>query len=151
MQKLTKYCYSCYDIGFDASGLFSISDGKGTGNVIIFGINMSSFVHIGNKNSSIQAGRYWNILITKNHKKNRQKFTNIFELYQVFTCNSLCQNVRMFPNYIWLTRKINKYWDRKFWTKLSLHMFWNISIYYRSALKAFLPLPLSCTTSELHQ
>ena len=69
MQKLTKYCYSCYDIGFDATGLFSISDGKGTGNVIILGIIMSSFVHIGNKNSSIQAGRYWDILITKNHTK----------------------------------------------------------------------------------
>ena len=45
-----KYSYSGYGIGFDACWSFSLSDSSGFGkNVTIFGDNMSSSVHIGNK------------------------------------------------------------------------------------------------------
>ena len=49
-----KYKYSGYGIGFDASGSFSLSDGSGFGkNVIIFGADMSSAVHIDNNKKDI--------------------------------------------------------------------------------------------------
>ena len=35
----------------------------------------------------------------------------IFELYQVFTDNVLCQNVRIFPHYLLLAGKINTLWS----------------------------------------
>ena len=41
-----KYKYSGYDIGFDASGSFTLSDGSEfCKNVIIFGADVSSSVH----------------------------------------------------------------------------------------------------------
>ena len=44
-----KHKYSGYDIGFDACTSFSLSDGSGfSKNVIIFGADMSSSLHIGN-------------------------------------------------------------------------------------------------------
>ena len=52
--KLTKhvdidlYKYSGYGIGFDRKGLFSIGD-EVDRNVIIFGVDMSSSLHIDNK------------------------------------------------------------------------------------------------------
>ena len=49
-----KYFYSGYRIAFEALGNFSLSDGNGIGkNVIIFGADMSSSVHIDNKKNDI--------------------------------------------------------------------------------------------------
>ena len=49
-----KYKCSGYGVEFGARGSFSISDGSGIGkNVIIFGADMSSLVHIGNKKKYI--------------------------------------------------------------------------------------------------
>ena len=46
--------YSGYGIGFDACGSFSLSDDSGFGkNVLIFGSDMSSSVHIDNKKKYI--------------------------------------------------------------------------------------------------
>ena len=56
--KLTKhpdidqYKYSGYGIGFDRKGFFSIGDEVGR-NVIIFGVDMSSFSHIDNKKKDV--------------------------------------------------------------------------------------------------
>ena len=45
-----KYNHSGYGNGFGARGDFSLSDGIGFGrNVIIFGANMSSSVHVDNR------------------------------------------------------------------------------------------------------
>ena len=44
-----KYKYSGYDIGFDCRSEFSFTDGGIGKNAIIFGADMSSFVHIDNK------------------------------------------------------------------------------------------------------
>ena len=43
-----KYKYSRYGIGFDRKGKFSVGTGFGR-NCIIFGIDMSSSVHVDNK------------------------------------------------------------------------------------------------------
>ena len=57
--KLTKnadpdiYKYSSYDIGFDSHSKFSLPDGSIGENVIIFGANISSSVHIDNKGKDI--------------------------------------------------------------------------------------------------
>ena len=49
-----KYKYSENGTGFDSLGSFASSDGSGFGkNVIIFGADMSSSMHIANKNKSI--------------------------------------------------------------------------------------------------
>ena len=49
-----KYKYSGYGNGFDACGSFSLSDGSGLGqNVIIFGANVSSLVHVDKKEKNI--------------------------------------------------------------------------------------------------
>ena len=49
-----KYKYSAYSIGFDVNGTFSLCNDSGFGkNVIIFGVDMSSFVHIDNKKKYI--------------------------------------------------------------------------------------------------
>ena len=50
---LDKYKYSVYDIGSDFRSEFSFTDGSMRKNVIIFGADMSSSVHIGNKNKII--------------------------------------------------------------------------------------------------
>ena len=45
-----KYKYSGYGIGVDGRQSFSLSDGSRIGkNVIIFGVDMSLSVHVGNK------------------------------------------------------------------------------------------------------
>ena len=47
---LDKYKYIGYGTGFDANEFFSLFDGSDFGkNVIIFGANMSSLVHINDK------------------------------------------------------------------------------------------------------
>ena len=43
-----KYKYSRYGIGLDKDGTFSVGNGFGK-NVIIFGVDMSSSVHVDNK------------------------------------------------------------------------------------------------------
>ena len=49
-----KYSYSGYGIGFDTPGLFSMSNNSGIGkNLMIFGTEMSSSVHIYNKRKYI--------------------------------------------------------------------------------------------------
>ena len=50
-----KYEYSCYDIGFDARSQFSLPGGTWSKNVIIFGVDNSSFVHVDNKKKNILA------------------------------------------------------------------------------------------------
>ena len=45
---IDEYKYSVYCIGFDRKGKFSIGNGFGR-NCIIFGVDMSSFVHVHNK------------------------------------------------------------------------------------------------------
>ena len=44
-----KYGYSGYGIGFDRKGSFSFPSGRHGQNVIIFGVDMSSSIHIDNK------------------------------------------------------------------------------------------------------
>ena len=48
-----KYRHSCYGIGFDSLSEFSFTDRSMGKNVIIFGADMSSSVHIDNKNEDI--------------------------------------------------------------------------------------------------
>ena len=44
-----KYKYSGYGIGFDSREEFSLSDGSYGKNVIVFGADMSSSVHVDNE------------------------------------------------------------------------------------------------------
>ena len=48
-----KYVYHGYDFGFDSRSKFSLPDGSMGKNVIIFGVVMSSSVHIDNKKKDI--------------------------------------------------------------------------------------------------
>ena len=50
---LDKYNYTGYDIGFDSRSEFSFTDGSFGKNVFIFGADMSSSVHVDNKNKNI--------------------------------------------------------------------------------------------------
>ena len=50
---LDKYKYSGYAIGFDSRSEFSLTDGSVGKNIIIFGVDISSSVHIDNKNKDI--------------------------------------------------------------------------------------------------
>ena len=47
-----KYKYSGYGIGFDRKGKFSVGNGFGR-NYIIFGVDLSSSVHVNNKETFI--------------------------------------------------------------------------------------------------
>ena len=46
---IDKYEYSGYEIGFDRKGEFSFSGGGHGQNILVFGVNMSSSIHIYNK------------------------------------------------------------------------------------------------------
>ena len=46
---IDKYGYSIYGIGFDRRSNYSFPGGGFSQNVLIFGVDMSSFVHIDNK------------------------------------------------------------------------------------------------------
>ena len=48
-----KYKYSGYGIGFDSHSEFSLPDGRMGRNAINFGADMSSSVHVDNKNKNI--------------------------------------------------------------------------------------------------
>ena len=50
---LDKYKYTGYGIGFDSRSEFLFTDGSYGKNVIIFGADMSSFVHVDNKGKDI--------------------------------------------------------------------------------------------------
>ena len=50
---IDKYKYSGYGIRFDGHGFFSHSSGRTGRNVIIFGADMNSSSHIGNKGKDI--------------------------------------------------------------------------------------------------
>ena len=50
---IDKYGYSGYGIGFDRKGSFSFPVGGYGQNVIIFGVDMSSSIHIDNKKKDI--------------------------------------------------------------------------------------------------
>ena len=50
---IDKYGYSGYGIGFDRRGSFSFPGGGSGQNVIIFGVDMSSSVHVDNKKKDI--------------------------------------------------------------------------------------------------
>ena len=49
---IDEYKYSAYGIGFHRKGKFSVGNGFGR-NCIIFGVDMSSFVHVDNKKKYI--------------------------------------------------------------------------------------------------
>ena len=49
---IDQYKYSGYGIGFDRKGQFSFGNGFGR-NVIIFGVDMNSYVHVDNKKIDI--------------------------------------------------------------------------------------------------
>ena len=49
---IDKYKYSGYGIGFDRDGIFSVGNGFGK-NVITFGVDMSSSVHVDKKKNDI--------------------------------------------------------------------------------------------------
>ena len=49
---IDKYKYSGYGIGFDRGSVYSVGNGFGR-NVIIFGADMSSSVHVGNRGKDI--------------------------------------------------------------------------------------------------
>ena len=49
---IDKYKYSRYGIEFDIKGMFSVANGFGI-NCIIFGVDMSSSVHVDNKKQDI--------------------------------------------------------------------------------------------------
>ena len=48
-----KYVFTSYGVGFDSSSEFSLPDVSSGKNVIIFGADMSSSVHINNKEKDI--------------------------------------------------------------------------------------------------
>ena len=48
-----KYVYNGYGVGFNSRSEFSLADGSMGKNVIIFGVDMSSSVHIDNKKKDI--------------------------------------------------------------------------------------------------
>ena len=50
---IDKYGYSGYGIGFDRRGSFSFPGGGFGGNVIVFGVDMSSSVRVDNKKNDI--------------------------------------------------------------------------------------------------
>ena len=50
---IDKYGYSGYGIGFDRKSSFSFPSGEFGQNVIIFGVDMSSSVHVDNKKKDI--------------------------------------------------------------------------------------------------
>ena len=50
---VNKFKYSGYGIGFDGKGVFSHPTGSFSNNAIIFGVHMSSSVHIDNKGKDI--------------------------------------------------------------------------------------------------
>ena len=64
---IDKYGYSGYGIGFDRRGSFSFPGGGFGQNILIFGVDMSSSVHIDNKKKTYQyqeqvQHKDWNIL-----------------------------------------------------------------------------------------
>lgn len=52
-----KYFYVGYDISFDVLGTFSLSDGGIGKNIIIFGTNMSSSVHVNSVHDILILGK----------------------------------------------------------------------------------------------
>ena len=50
---IDKYQYSGYGIGFDRKTTFSFPGGVFGQNVIIFGVDMSSYAHLDNKKKNI--------------------------------------------------------------------------------------------------
>ena len=50
---LDKYKYTCYGMGFDSRGEYSLPDDSVGKNVIIFGVDMSSSAHVYNKGKDI--------------------------------------------------------------------------------------------------
>ena len=45
---INKHKYSGYGVGFDRGGTFSVANGFGN-NAVIFGVDMSASIHVGNK------------------------------------------------------------------------------------------------------
>ena len=50
---IDKNKYSGYGIGFDRTGVYLLPDGSFGRNVVIFGVDMSSSVHVNNKRKDI--------------------------------------------------------------------------------------------------
>ena len=82
---IDKYKYSGYGIAFDKKSNFSLPNGGNGQNVILFGVDMDSFIHIGNKakgililgkglrqglgEHSLTAEKMYSISFTKNNTK----------------------------------------------------------------------------------
>ena len=66
---IDKYGYSGYGIGFDSKGEFLFSGGYGP-KVLIFGVDMSSSIHIDNKKISLRAGSNTRVRNYFNCRKN---------------------------------------------------------------------------------
>ena len=54
---IDKYKYSGYGIGFDRRGSFSFPGSTFSQNIILFGANMNSFIHVDNKGKDINIRR----------------------------------------------------------------------------------------------
>ena len=69
---IDKYGYSGYGIEFDRKGSFSFPSGGYGQNVIIFGVDMSSSIHIDNKKKDINTRKRSNATIREyvNCRKN---------------------------------------------------------------------------------
>ena len=71
-EDIEKYKYSCYGIEFDRTSSFSFTSGEFGKNVLIFGADMSSSIHIDNKGNDISTWKRTNTRIRKyfNCRKN---------------------------------------------------------------------------------
>ena len=76
-------------------------------------------------------GGFEYILSPKNHARKFEKIHKDIWTISSLMYNFLWQNVQIFPNYILLTRRINKFWNQKFWTEqvfICLKMPWYTQI-----------------------
>ena len=73
-----KYKYSGYGIGFDGKGVFTHPTGSFGNNAIIFGVNMSSSVHIDNKKRHFNFGKGSNTRIRRAFINCRKNVFNQF-------------------------------------------------------------------------
>ena len=73
---------------------------------------------------------------TKNYTRKMDIIQKYFELYQVFVHNFLCHNRRIFPLYIFLTKRINIVWYKgiKIFVSESVSTIWAQKIIQEKSL-----------------